>query len=159
MEAWLEQKARRPGGTTCPTCGKHVQVYRRAFNQRMARTLIYSHVLLARYPGRFLDITNYCIKTHDFNPGDHGKLVWWEMLEQKPGPGEHGSKYSGLWRMTDRGFDFVHNRIKVAKYCIEYRSNPLAFEGPDWSIIDALGKGFSYPELMAQDTSQGDLFP
>ncbi len=140
--------AARTKALRCPLCTKNVKVYKRKFNSRMARALIYTYPVFRRYPGRWLHIANYCIKHHDFTPGDHGKLVWYGMLEKDTSQSKHGAKHSGRYRMTRKGFSFTEQRILVPSHAIEYLSDVEALVGTDIDIEMALGKGFNYRELM-----------
>jgi len=145
--------AHRSGGTNCPLCGKHVQVYRRKFNSRMALIMMDTFRVFERYPGRYLEIGNYCAKRHGYISGEHAKLVWWGMLKKQHVASERGAKSAGLYRMTTLGFDFVHHRVSVPSHVFEYRSAILKWEG-QINIVDALGEGFNYHELMAQNVEK-----
>jgi len=148
----VQRAARESGGTTCPVCDHHVQVYRRKFNARMARTLI----LIAPWFRReevdglkYLHVTQYCVTKFSFVPGDHGKLAWWGLLEPCPDEPENGSNHHGLWRMTQAGHQFVERTATIMSHAVVYKGDVLGLEG-DWiNIHQALGKAFDYDELMS----------
>jgi hypothetical protein len=144
-EMW--QEARKPNGTNCPCCTKHVQIYCRKFNSRMAATMIYVYRACTEYPGRWLEIGNFCAKKYDFIPGDHGKLLWWGLIERKPND-DTAKKSSGKYRITEKGRAFVERRLKVPSHVVEYMSVVEKFEGKLMGIDELLGKHFHYQELM-----------
>jgi len=144
-------KAREPGGTVCLCCSKHVQVYHRKFNSRMASILMAIFREFEAHPGKYLEVGNYCAKKKGMIAGEHGKLVLWGLLEKKPGDeNNRGAKTHGLYRMTQRGFDFVYNRISIPSHVYEYNNVAESFEG-EIRIAESLGESFNYPELMNQD--------
>lgn len=136
--------------THCPCCDKHVKVYRRKFNSGMALMTIYLYRVFRDHPNGWLKVGRYLIKKHGYWPGDHGKLVWWGLMESKPEPVDGGAKTSGLYRMTPKGCDFALNKITVPSHAIEYMSNVESFDGDQINIAAALGKHFDYYELMRE---------
>lgn len=142
--------AKQPGGTTCPVCRKHMQVYNRKFNAGMARSLIHMHNANLSYPGYWLEVGNYCAKVHDFISGEHAKLVWWGLAEKKPQPKivKSGAKSEGRYRITEKGIFFVNNRLRIPSHAHEYMSEVLGWSATEINIREALGKKFNYEELM-----------
>ena len=81
--------------------------------------------------------------------GGYGNLgQHWELVERKRGIREDGSNRVGFWRLNDDGRDFVLGNLLVPKHAYVYNSRVFDFDGPDWSIYDALGEGFDYNDLM-----------
>lgn len=138
-------------GTHCPCCGKFVKVYHRKFNARMALTLIYILPFFRRLPDSWLDIGNYVVKNKHMIPGDHGKLVWWGMLEKNEDAVPiNGAKTSGLYRMTAAGRAFAEGRLSLRSHVNEYLSVVQSFDGDNIDIRQALGRKFDYRELMRE---------
>ncbi len=138
-------------GTHCPCCGKFVKVYHRKFNARMALTLIYILPFFRRLPRSWLDIGNYVVETKAMIPGDHGKLVWWGMLEKNDEALPiNGAKTNGLYRMTETGRAFAEGRLRVTSHVNEYLSSVQSFDGDQIDIRQALGRKFDYRELMRE---------
>ncbi len=154
----LMAEARTARGTTCRCCGKFAKVYPRKFNARMARTLIYSYPFFKQHPYDFLHLEHFLIDTHNFNPGDHGKLVWWAMMEKSDEPPRSGAKTSGRYCMTAKGRAFTENKLRVPGRCLEYMSVIECFYGGQVNIEDALGNAFNYRELMRSSAGQRDMF-
>ena len=148
MRQALMRDARLTHGTTCEVCGKHAQVYRRKFNSRMARVMKDCYRIFKDNPGGYLEVGNYIASKYGYISGEHGKLVWWELLEKKMDQeSQRGGKCNGLYRMTEKGFEFVRGEISVPSHAHEYNSRIIEWEG-DIKITEALGENFDYEELM-----------
>ena len=126
-------------GTNCPCCKKFVKVYHRKFNSGMAMTMIYTYPWFRSHPLEWLNILNWCAKTHGYVAGEIGKLIWWGMLEKND---------AGRYRMTADGFTFVQGRLRVRSHVNEYMSAVQSFDGDSIDIRAALGRKFNYRELM-----------
>lgn len=129
-------------GVHCPCCSQYVRVYSRSMYAEMARWL----VLLVREHER----TGDWVHAADTGArgGDYAKLKAWKLVEQDINV-DTNKAASGRWRPTREGIDFVHGRTKVRKKALFFDAKVMGFEGPEVSIIDALGKKFNYAELMA----------
>ena len=57
----------------------------------------------------------------------------------------------GYWRITDKGREFVENKIKVPERIILYNGEFHGFDGGDINIIKALNNKFDYDELMSEN--------
>lgn len=131
-------------GVLCPCCGQRVQRYKFKFNSGMARALI-----------EFRKVDDW------LHAGDHFsslkmdtsrlnlyKIKFWGLLESKrAAPGEDKNA-SGFHRITDQGRDFVDGKSKIKSHCYFFNNKALGLTGEDISIQEALGKRFSYRELM-----------
>jgi hypothetical protein len=136
-------RRKRHEGATCPCCEQHVQVYRRSINAGMAFALI----LLSRKPSSdsgWIDIR----AVDGLRGGDYAKLRHWGLLEQRPNT-DPKKKWSGLWRLTQLGRQFVHDQARVQRYAHVYNGRVLTFSGEDVSIRRCLGRKFDYEELVS----------
>lgn len=122
-------------GVNCPCCGQHVKLYPRALNSGLARALILMH-RAPTTPEGWVDIKNV-----DVRGGDYAKLRYWELIEQR-------SSGSGVWRVTLKGVKFVSDQGRVPKTVFVYNGRVRAFSDDTINIRQALGKAFSYEELM-----------
>lgn len=139
-------------GVNCPACGQHVKVYERTITSAMAYGLILLRRHDARYRGAWVHLEDY-LKALDIPSsirGDMGKLRHWKLTEVCSGTREDGSKRIGLHRITHSGIEFVERRLSVQKYARLYNNRCLGFKkgGGEITIDDALGKKFSYREVM-----------
>ena len=75
-------------------------------------------------------------------------LHHWELLERQPNV-DPDKKGSGFWRLTQKGRDFVRHKITVPKYAFVFDNKLIKFSRQHTNVIAALGKKFSYQELMS----------
>lgn len=126
-------------GVVCPTCDRFGKAYNRNIHASMAAVLIRMYqesktdwVYLPDLPQK---------------SRDSAALAYWGLVEEETVRRPDGGR-AGYWRVTEKGCAFVENRITVPKWAECYNKKCDRIFGPDWSIIDALGKHFDYHELM-----------
>jgi hypothetical protein len=152
-KAWLEE--RLDEGVTCPTCGQHAQRYRRRFNSSMSRWLIILAKLSPRYQPtwtRTSDVIKRAASLRGFGTaqasGEAPSLLpFWGLIETRPNT-DTDKKHSGVWRPTEKGHDFVDGKVVIPRVAVVYNNTLERLEGDSLSIREALGKRFSYEELM-----------
>lgn len=141
-------------GVTCPCCDQYAKRYRRKLSSLMARWLIalvhaspnnewvHARDVFARIPKRGSNANDYCYleRWGLIEPAPEG-------VEVKPGPGRKPGR-NGAWRPTQLGRDFVNGRAFVRHKVVMYAGVAEGFDGGHISIVDALGQGFDYMELM-----------
>ena len=133
----------------------------------MNKSMAYVLLLLARYyrradvqPDEWLHVPSYIAEMAASNPrraaavrGDWAKMKLWGLIEEKPGTRDDGSSRMGYYRMTDLGRQFVARAVRIPAYVYIYNGEPLKRPGrPVEELItidEALGKDFSYAEIMA----------
>ncbi len=140
---WLRLRADK--GARCPCCKQYVKIYKRVLGSQMARWLIWLVRTWEKLPlgTQWVDIRQAPVRG-----GDYAKLIHWGLIEQKQNDDEKDTKDSGLWRPTHRGIDFVCRRIMVPSHVYLYDNIKLKEEPRKIMIDDALGKKFSYSDLM-----------
>ena len=140
--AWLRKAARERGGTRCPCCGQHAQVYRRSINAGMARSLIAMHRLAP--DGAWVHVPTQI----GARSREEGKLAYWGLVEEEVAVRPDGGR-SGWWRVTARGRQFAGGRLKVAKWAYVYNGMVLEYDSSVMiDIKGALGRKFDYDALM-----------
>ena len=154
-QTWLNQHIAKPGAI-CPCCGRFAMVYHRTIHRTMAVVLI---LMARRQPrGEFFHVSRYlagldlapsfqAVATHG---GDYAKLRNWGLIESQPGERADGSTRTGFWRVTDQGFAFVHDQLRVPKHAIEFDNRLIGLDDAAGlvGIRDCLGDRFNYAELM-----------
>ena len=148
----IRQGWKTPNGAICPCCDQKVKLYERKLMWMMARGLV------ALY---WLDRTSNDGPYHHRNvimpndtSGSFAKLEYWRLIDQKVNT-DTGKRCSGFWRITQKGIDFVENKISVPKYQYTYNMKvfppelvapgvPVKYIG----IREALTERFNYQELM-----------
>lgn len=146
-------RARLDEGASCPTCLQHVQVYRRQITSTMAYVLVLMYRYAEENGDLFFNVPRYLRGLKDPNlpqGSDETKLKHWELIEAQSGvEGDDGNPRTGLYRITERGKQFVRGELRVPKYARIYNGKLLSLSKDETvSIREALGKRFRYSELM-----------
>ena len=76
-------------------------------------------------------------------------MTHWGLLEAAMGERPDGSKRIGFYKITQRGVDFVRDRVRVPAHAFFYAQECIGMSEEKTSIKRALGKRFSYDELMS----------
>lgn len=151
--AWLH--ARLDDGAQCPCCDQHAQRYYRTINSSVARWLLALVTLSPETSGNWVstkDVIQHAASRKGFGSslgsGEAPSLLpFWELIECRPSD-DPAKKHSGVWRPTKRGYDFAHGRMTVPHTAVIYNNVLDRLEGDQIGIRQALGKKFSYDELM-----------
>lgn len=145
-EARAELEKRIGDGLRCPCCGQMAKRYRRKLNSGMASGLIafYRQVAgLSEWVHVAKDTTLSRLG------GDWAKLELWGLIESKVEDREDNGPHSGIWRLTEKGADFVRGQIALPAHVLIYDNQMLGYDDSERvTIRDALGKKFDYEELM-----------
>jgi hypothetical protein len=131
-------------GVECPCCKKWAQRYIRKVDSLMARYLISlyeAHRRTKKTWVKFLEVTKG--NTH----GTYYYSRHWGLSETQNESTEK-RRGTGLWRLTNKGRDFVLGKISIPKLARIYRNEADWFSPEEIHIRDALGKEFNYKELM-----------
>jgi hypothetical protein len=136
----------------CPCCGRFAKLYKRGITSTMARFLIW----IDKESGAGRPWISPADKHKELaaanvlvSGGDHAKLRYWGLLEEMPLEGEDGAKKSsGYWRITERGREFVNDKLEVPQYAHLLFGKVVDFSESTTHISKALGKHFNYRELM-----------
>jgi hypothetical protein len=137
----------QPGGTNCPLCTKHVQIYQRSVSSGSARMLIAVYRWHRR--GEEVISSDKISELGWTGSSDYAKMRWWGLMEPVGQQRTKDQNSSGLWKLTDKGIAFVQDRVTIRKYVREYRSSPLGEPyGEEVGIRDALRNKFDYAALI-----------
>jgi hypothetical protein len=143
--------AARDGGVVCPCCGRFVRVYRRRLHAEMARFMI----LLYRRgsTSRSWHSTREVLGDKGGNKAstDATYLVHWGLVERAAAENAAGAP-AGHLRLTPLGVAFVERRATAPSHMTLLNNEPAPFAGeePEVGIEAALGKRFSYDDLMGR---------
>jgi len=138
-------------GSFCPCCGQFCKLYKRKLNSGMSAALIW---IVRRYERERdwinvpRDAPRFVLRTKEYGTTRH-----WGLLMQKPHDPEDDdgqTKTSGLWKPTEKGIRFVHNRISIPKRVHLYNNQVLGWSEERITIEEALGSPFNYAELMSR---------
>jgi len=138
-------------GSRCLLCNQYVKLYKRKLTSAMAYALILLDKKNRREPNRWVHMEDY-LKSLPGIPssirGDFAKLRFWGLIVQQQGEREDKSDRVGMYKITEKGIDFVHNRIKVSKQVFIYNNDVKGFSPGEINIRESLGQKFRYDELM-----------
>jgi len=75
-------------------------------------------------------------------------LLWhWGLVITERNDHNH-KRCSGLWNITDKGIDFVLNRLYVPESGIFYNNKVMEWLPEQLNIIDALGNKHDYQQMV-----------
>ena len=137
-------------GIRCPYCSQYMKRYKRKLNSGMAYILIkvYKMIPDLNYPGGYFHI-NDIVKKTGMNPNtsEFQKLRFWGFTEPKS-MNKDDKKTRGFYKLTEKGKNFVENRIEVPRHIFLYNGEFLGFSDEKTNIKKALNSKFDYEELM-----------
>lgn len=148
-------EARRDRGCYCPCCDQFVKIYKRRFNAGAARSLIYIWKLTksgATDEEGYVHIQREFARRYSANANamDYGQLKWWGLIDPKLSNDENkDTKDTGYWKLTKKGEGVVKNVIRIPARAHILNNTLMGFSEEQTYIAEALGKKFSYTELMA----------
>lgn len=132
-------------GVRCPCCDQLVKLYKRPLYATIAVNLIRLYRLNR---SEYHHITKILLPNSS-GGGDFAKLVYWGLVEEQPKPADDTKKRTtGMWRITDKGVQFVEKRRNIPSHVQLYDGRFLGLIGDPVSIVEVLGKKFNYEELM-----------
>ena len=132
-------------GCICPCCDQFVKVYKRKLNSNMSWLLLRLYKLSMQNKDQ--TYFHYSKFTIDIGVADFGKLRHWELIQLQDNE-ETDKKTSGYWMITQKGLDFIHNKIRVPKHAYIFNGKLLQFSEETTNIIESAKNKFSYEELM-----------
>jgi len=134
-------------GVVCPCCDQFVKVYARPLNSIMARILIVLYHRDNSGPRGAYHHLQAVAASVGHHGGEGAKLVYWGLAVEERMRREDGGR-AGQWAITDAGRAFVERHTTVPRYAVVYNGQLQRMEGPEVSIVDALGARFDYDDLM-----------
>lgn len=141
-KAYLRENLEK--GVSCPCCKQLVKQYDYSLNVSIAHVLIQMYHL-HREGQEWVHVNTEVKKS---SGGYFSLAKHWDLIKQKMLNENEDKRVSGYWKLTTKGTAFVENRITVPKQVVMYDGRILAFSDENISIGQALGKKFSYSELM-----------
>ena len=138
------------GSARCPCCQRQATIWRMSVHSTLCHMLIwlYKESMKAHAVGSGL------VHIEQFRPNkrtgnDFSIVKHWRLAEAKEAAPDEDKNSSGYWRLTSSGIDFVLGRIPIRKHLFIFDNKIVKSSDDQIFIADALGKKFSYAELMA----------
>ncbi len=135
-------------GYTCKCCGTFIKEYTRSFNCNMAVLLLrlYKHGKTG-----FVHIEKFLAENGYSRCGDFSYLVHYKLLQKLNEDRPDGSSRNGYYKLTGTAVMFIEKKLTVSAKFKMFNGKFMGFEGEQIDIITALGKRFSYNELMNKE--------
>lgn len=139
--------ANQKGGSTCPCCTQHVQVYRRRIYKRMAKVMFWL-VREFQKTGSWVVLKDGPL----FRGGDNAKLAYWGLVQTRPRREvEAHKRNSGEWMPTALGLRFAEGKATVPRYAYIYNGSVVGYGEPMITIGDCLEGDFNLDDLDATE--------
>lgn len=130
-------------GGHCPCCGRWGKINPYQVTSTQVRGMIW---MLRRFRrNEWVELAKapkYILRSKSLATLHH-----WGLLESKPNE-DPDKKGSGFWRLTQMGRDFLRNKITIPKRAFVFDNRLIKFSKEEVNVVIALGKKFSYQELM-----------
>lgn len=137
-------------GCSCPCCGQYIKRYRRCLNSGMAQALIWivrqHRKKVGSGEGGWVAV-NLDAPPQVLRNREWGRLEDWGMIQEKENA-DPAKKESGLWMPTEYGVEFACNRARAWRRMHYVDGKVVGNDLEQITIVDALGEGFNYQELM-----------
>lgn len=133
-------------GGHCPVCDRWGKVYVRNINTTMAKGLIW----LCRQTGDKDGWINVPVTGPQWlvRSNQLPTLHWWNLVERKSKDDSNKTKFSGIWRPTRLGVDFVSGLVRVPKSVYTYNNIVVRQGNENVTIRECFGEGFDYNQVM-----------
>lgn len=143
-------------GIVCPCCDRWAKRYVRPLNYNTCYALILIHRYFEAHPdAEWLHVEDHfsdkSLYAEVMRPRgqQHSLLRWWGLLEKKHGRDEEGNPSLGLYRLTEKGQQFVSGEIEVNRDIWTYNQDGgLVSASPMVWIHEVIGDKFSWKQLM-----------
>jgi len=135
-------------GVPCPCCTQFVKQYKRTLQSTMAVMLISLYKLERETGEEYHHVTEMMRGYSISGSGDFASSRFWGLTEEQKNNDNPDTNKSGYWKLTPLGKEFVKGKTEVFSHIKVFNAKHYGFDGKMITIRDALGKKFSYEELM-----------
>lgn len=145
----LAAKNYRPhrGSDICEHCGSPTREWRHTLSASLAKMLTQAYRYVQSHGNRPFMARDLMLS---YSGGSNFcKLSYWLLIE-------HGSpeeERAGLWRLTEKGEQFVRATIRLPKRVWTFRTEPIEYEGAELLITELL-PGWKWKVQWAQEDSR-----
>lgn len=134
----------------CPCCMRKARIWRLYVHGTLASMLVRLYRKSKELHGRpdeWVHIEAFKPATRTGN--DFSIVKHWKLAEPKAADEDEDKNSSGMWRLTCDGVLWVTKHSTIIKYANIFDNECQSYEGNAVTIVDALGKKFSYEEIIA----------
>lgn len=133
-------------GGQCPVCNRWGKIYKRNINATMAASLMW--LASEKQENGWVDVPKRAPKWL-LASNQLSTLKWWNLVERCPSEEKSKTKFSGLWRPTEKGIAFALGFIKIPKSVYTYNDWVEDYGQDEIYIHDCFAEYFDYQEVMA----------
>lgn len=135
-------------GGHCPVCSRWGKIYKRQINKTMAESLIWlAKARPKKANGEWIDIANdaprWLVRSNQLST-----LKWWGLVERQSINVKNKTKFSGLWKVTEKGRKFACREIAVPRAVYTYNDEVEDFSQETIFIEQAFKDFFDYKDVM-----------
>lgn len=146
-QAW-QKGIKAKDGANCPCCDRFGKVYSRSINRSIAQSLKWMYLFSKEHgAGVWADMREDAPQ-QSIRANEYTKLLSWNLAEKMPVEPGSSQKNSGMYRITQKGIDFVECRIMVPKNVFIYNNEVLGSSEEMTDFVSCLDEHFDYQELM-----------
>jgi len=155
---FVQEGREHKDGVVCPCCEQRAKIYKRKLNAKMVLALIdLVDLYLSQDTRDWINIHD--VKKIQGRPGggDFAKLRYFDLIvEKERDPEADGDqRSSGYWKPTKKGHLFVLGKWTVPEAVFLYDEKLVREAERETDVRTALGKQYSYAEVMAATRGLG----
>lgn len=83
-------------------------------------------------------------------------MAKWELIE-KGSKTNSATRSDGMWRITERGWDFIRGHISVPTKAYIYNNSIEGWSEEEMEFKDCFGKRFNYEQVMSDQFCWSDI--
>jgi len=129
-------------GVQCPCCGQTAALRKRSIRRDWSLWLI--ELWRLGSDQEWVSAADIAKRIPNWTGGDYAKLRFWGMIEPKPNDKDPTKNQSGIWRITDKGIQFVKKQLRVPSTALVYNNKCFGFSNDPVSIEDTLKESFDW---------------
>ena len=130
-------------GVTCPCCSQLYKVWRKKPISTAVAALC-RLVSLQQQRDTFYHLDDFNVVTKDRN---FNQLINWNLMQPMQSE-ERTKRSSGFWKATEKGVQFVQDKIQIPKYVFTLDNKVIGYSDQQINIYQALSNKFAYQELF-----------
>lgn len=133
--------------TVCPLTGKMIRIWRHGLHQSQVNTLRRLRDRSDRLRQTYIPLEVFS----GHRDGNLAKMVHWQLVEPlKPATALEGEKINGMWRITQRGRDWLDGKIRVPRQVAILLGKRIGYvDAKDLITVDQVQAVFDRDGLLA----------
>ena len=134
---------------TCPCCGKRAKIDERPITGGMARSLVAVYYYFKRNADvKWLHAPSFLREQKLNSSNDFGLLRYWNLTVPAVSVSKDGSKFTGIYGITQLGQDFVERKVAIPAKVGLFARRFFWLAGDLITIDQAFRKKFNFNEVV-----------